>query len=67
MKKVIQDEKNGQEWGYYDTYAAILYKLKRKPEAKAMALKAIELAKASGTDEKEYQSTIELLKKIELL
>jgi thiol-disulfide isomerase/thioredoxin len=67
MKKVIQDEKDGQDWAFYDTYAAVLYKLKKKQEAKAMAIKAIELAKASGTAEKEYQTTIDLLKKIEML
>jgi thiol-disulfide isomerase/thioredoxin len=47
-----------------DTYAAVLYKLGRKEEAKKAALKAIELAKASGEDSKE---TEELLKKIESL
>ena len=67
MNKVIQDEKDGQQWFYYDTYAAVLCKLKKKQEAKAMAIKAIELAKASGIDKKEYQSTIDLLKKIEML
>lgn len=47
-----------------DTYAAILYKLGKKEEAQKAAIKAIELAKAEGSD---YAETTELLKKIEQL
>ncbi|MCW3071934.1 MAG: thiol:disulfide interchange protein [Bacteroidetes bacterium] len=45
-----------------DTYAAVLYKLGKKEEAKKVAEKAIELAKVSGDD---YSETAALLKKIE--
>lgn len=44
-----------------DTYAAVLFKLGKKPEAKAMAEKAIALGKKDGEDVK---STEELLGKI---
>jgi thiol-disulfide isomerase/thioredoxin len=47
-----------------DTYAAVLYKLKRKKEAKAAAENAIALAKKDGSDYKETES---LLKKINKL
>jgi thioredoxin 1 len=47
-----------------DTYAAILYKLGKKDEAEKAAVKAIELAKAEGSD---FTETTELLKKIEQL
>jgi hypothetical protein len=45
----------------YDTYAAVLYKLGKKLEAKEAAEKAIELAKAEG---QEYTSTQEMLDKL---
>ena len=45
----------------YDTYAAVLYKLGKKTEAKATAEKAIELAKKTGDD---YKATQEMLDKI---
>jgi hypothetical protein len=47
-----------------DTYAALLYKLGKKADAKKAAEKAIELAKAEGTA---YNETEDLLKKIEQL
>lgn len=47
-----------------DTRASVLYKLKRKEEAKAAAEKAIELAKLSGEN---FKETEELLKKINQL
>lgn len=49
---------------YNDTYAAVLYKLGKKTEAKAAAQKAIDLAKKNGDDHKE---TTALLDKIESL
>ncbi len=64
MQKVIKEM---PEWGNYDTYAAILYKLNKKKEAKAAADKAIELAKLSGAAEDEFKGTVELLQKIEKL
>lgn len=51
-------------YAYYDTYAAVLYKLGKKSEAKSAAEKSISLAKESGADSKE---TEELLKKIDAL
>jgi thiol-disulfide isomerase/thioredoxin len=47
-----------------DTYAALLYKLGKKEEAKKAAEKAIELAKTEGNN---YSETEDLLKKIEQL
>jgi len=64
MQKALKESK---EWYYYDTYAAILYKLNKKQAAKAAATKAIEIAKTDGVAEDEYKSTLELLQKIEKL
>ncbi len=66
MQKAVND-KDGQSWFIYDTYACVLYKLKKKSEAKLAANKAIELAKASGVKDAEYKGTTELLQKIEIL
>ncbi|OFX39329.1 MAG: hypothetical protein A2X08_04195 [Bacteroidetes bacterium GWA2_32_17] len=66
MQKTLEIKEN-QIWYMYDTYASVLFKLKNKAEAKAAATKAIELAKATGTSEDEYKTTIELLEKIEKL
>lgn len=66
MQKALEDKEN-QQYFAYDTYAAVLFKLNKKAEAKAIALKAIEVAKDSGINEEEYQSTTELLQKIEKL
>jgi len=51
-------------YAYMDTYAALLYKLGKKTEAKAAAEKAIELGKKEGTD---YSGTEDLLKQINAL
>ncbi len=64
MQKAVLKEQNGP---YYDTQAAILYKLNKKQEAKAAALKSIELAKADGATEEDYKETSDLLEKIEKL
>jgi thiol-disulfide isomerase/thioredoxin len=61
MKKVTLDFPT---YAFEDTYAAVLYKLGKKNEAKQAAEKAIESAKKSGED---YQETEELLKKINKL
>lgn len=66
MKKIL-DKDNGKTWYVWDTYAALLYKLKNKNEAKAAALKAVEYAKEGGVSESEYETTMELLEKIEKL
>lgn len=63
MSKIVE----GSEWFVYDTYAAVLYKLKKKKEAKAAAEKAIEMAKKEGAAEDDYKGTKELLKKIDKL
>lgn len=60
-KKSIELKNN---YANNDTYASILYKLGKKKEAKAAAEKAIELAKKENKD---YKSTEELLKKINVL
>jgi thiol-disulfide isomerase/thioredoxin len=64
MKKGLE-ESQSQEWAFHDTYASLLFKLNKKAEAKAAAIKAIEFAKAAGVNEEEYQPTVELLEKIE--
>ena len=64
MKKAVDQ---AHDWYIFDTYAAILYKLHKKAEAKAAALKAIEIAKKDGVGEDEYKETKELLEKIEKL
>lgn len=64
MGKVVKDL---GEWYAYDTYAAVLYKLKKKKEAKAAADRAIEMAKKEGAAKDEYKGTLELLKKIDKL
>jgi hypothetical protein len=45
-----------------DTYAAVLYKLGKKAEARVAAEKAIELAKKEGQDYKETQALLDKLK-----
>jgi thiol-disulfide isomerase/thioredoxin len=49
---------------YNDTYAAVLFKLGKKADAKAAAQKAIGIAKKTGDD---YKETAELLDRIEAL
>lgn len=66
MQKAL-DAEELKPWHALDTYASILYKLGKKAEAKAAALKAIETAKSNGISEDEYKSTAELLQKIEML
>jgi thiol-disulfide isomerase/thioredoxin len=57
--KLACDQEN--TYSNNDTYAALLYKLKKKDEAKLVAEKAIEMAKKEGTD---YAETEKLLAKI---
>jgi thioredoxin-related protein len=47
-----------------DTYAALLYKLKKKKEAAKVARKAIELAKKSGEDASETEKLLEKINKL---
>ncbi len=51
----------------YDTYACVLYKLKRKNDALKAANEAIKQAKKMGLPENEYEETTELIKKINTL
>lgn len=53
-----------QDWAFFDTYAAIQFKLGKKADAEKNAKKAIELAKISGAD---YKETELLLEKINAL
>ena len=47
------------DWAFYDTHAALLFKLGKKSEAQTMAKKAIEKAKESGADPKETEALLE--------
>ena len=64
MLSVIQKEPT---WIQYETYANILFKLKKKDEAKSAANNAIELAKSSGLKPDNYNSVTYLLERIEKL
>ncbi len=58
-KKAVELENN---YPYNDTYAALLYKVGKKAEAKVAAEKAIDLAKKNGDDYKETQALLENIK-----
>jgi len=58
MKPIIE---NKEEYATMDTYAALLYKAHRIPEAKKYATRAIELGKAAG---EKTEETEKLLKKM---
>lgn len=47
------------DWAFYDTNAALLFKLGKKSDAQSMAKKAIEKAKESGADAKETEALLE--------
>lgn len=47
------------DWAFYDTNAALLFKLGKKSDAQTMAKKAIEKAKESGVDPKETEALLE--------
>ena len=64
MRKAVEQV---PDWYLWDTYAAVLYKLNKKADAKAAGQKAIEIAKKDGVAEDEYKGTVELLEKIEKL
>ncbi len=51
----------------YDTYASLLFKLKKKNEALNAANETIKIAKQMGMPESEYQGTLELITKINAL
>jgi thiol-disulfide isomerase/thioredoxin len=67
MKKEFAKDPSSVQYMFYDTYAALLFKLKKKDEAKTAVNKAIELAKAEEMTEADYQATIDLKKEIEAM
>lgn len=54
-KRSIEIEKN---WQYIDTYASLLFRLQKYPEAKAQAEEAIKLAKEKGEDPKDTEALL---------
>lgn len=56
VKKAIELH---EDWAFYDTYAAVQFKLGKKADAQKNAQKAIELAKKSGADAKETEALLE--------
>lgn len=67
MKKYIDENKNSTKtslYAEYDTYASLLYKMKRKNEALDAANEALKRAKASDND---YESTEKLIENIKKL
>ena len=67
MKKEFAKDPSSVQYMFYDTYAALLFKLKKKDEAKTAVNKAIELAKEEEMTEADYQATIDLKKEIEAM
>ncbi len=67
LKKELNRDVTSDDYAYFDTYACVLFKLKKKDEAKAVATKAIDLAKQGGMEEHDYYTTVELLTEIEKL
>lgn len=66
MKK-LTDVKEEANYMNMDTYASILFKLKKKELAKEKADLAIKLAIAEGMEESDYKGTTDLLAKINKL
>jgi thiol-disulfide isomerase/thioredoxin len=68
MKKLTESQSEStSNYAELDTYACVLYKLKKKEEALKIAEKAIEKAKKMGMKESQYEETLELINKIKLL
>lgn len=67
MKKVTASEYGKDSWAYWDTYASVLFKLKKKALAKSTAEKAIKVAKETQVPSEDYQATVDLLAKINKL
>lgn len=63
LEKAVEWAKKATElypdWAFFDTHAALLFKLGKKTEAQTMAKKAIEKAKESGADPKETEALLE--------
>jgi len=67
LKNEFINDPSTVKYMFYDTYAALLFKLKNKAEAKAAVDKAIELAKAEEMEEADYQGTLDLKKEIDAM
>lgn len=67
MKILTDNYSNDNNYAELDTYACILFKLKKKEEALKIAEKAIEKAKKMGLKESQYEETSELINKIKSL
>ncbi|MBP6459968.1 MAG: thioredoxin family protein [Crocinitomicaceae bacterium] len=68
MEKLFSSKTEKDElYAEYDTYACVLFKLKRKNDALKAANEAIKQAKKMGLPENEYEETTELIKKINTL
>jgi thiol-disulfide isomerase/thioredoxin len=66
-KLFVATTEKDELYAEYDTYACVLYKLKRKNDALKAANEAIKQAKKMGLPENEYEETTELIKKINIL
>ena len=67
MKVLTESQDNINNYAELDTYACVLFKLKKKNEALKIAEKAIEKAKKMGLKESQYEETTELITKIKSL
>jgi hypothetical protein len=67
MYEMLKSKKELKFFAEYDTYASLLYKLKRKKEALNAATTAIEHAKAMNLNPEDYSATNELISKINAL
>jgi thiol-disulfide isomerase/thioredoxin len=67
MNEMLKSKKELKFFAEYDTYASLLYKLKRKKEALNAATTAIEHAKAMNLNPEDYSATNELISKINAL
>ncbi len=67
METFVKNHANDPIYAEYDTYACLLYKLKKKEEALTAVDKAISIAKKMGMPESDYQGTLDLISKIKAL
>jgi hypothetical protein len=67
MQRMLKNKTELNYFAEYDTYASLLFKLKRKKEALKAANSAIEHAKAMNLNPEDYSKTNELITKINSL
>ena len=67
MQRMLKNKTELNYFAEYDTYASLLFKLKRKKEALKAANSAIEHAKAMKLNPEDYSKTNELITKINSL